>query len=87
MWFVNFVLIAGVFVASLVLGWATYLERSASAVRIVEAVPLPMPKPKSAARERSQQSQETEIVLVPKATEVAHKKGVHHRKERKISTW
>jgi hypothetical protein len=40
MWFVNFVLIVTVLITSLVLGWATYLERSASAPRLIEAVPL-----------------------------------------------
>jgi hypothetical protein len=82
MWFVNFVLIAAVLVTSLVLGWATYLERSASLPRVIEAVPLPMPKPKLAARERSRESQEPEIVVVPKA------RGVPHKKERKVrATW
>ena len=87
MWFVNFVLIAGVLVASLVLGCASYLEHAAPAVKVVDQVPLPMPRPKLAARERSRESQEQEIVVMPKTTEVPHKKGAHHRKERKISTW
>jgi hypothetical protein len=86
MWFVNFVLIAAVLVTSLVLGWATYLERSASAPRIIEAVPLPMPKPKLAAR-RSPESEETETVVTPKAKEASHKKEVPHKRERKLSTW
>jgi hypothetical protein len=86
MWFVNFVLIVTVLITSLVLGWATYLERSASAPRVIEAVPLPIPKPKLTAR-RSPESEEAELVVTPKAKEVSHKKDVPHKRERKLSTW
>jgi hypothetical protein len=87
MWFVNFVLCAAVLVTSLVLGVSTYLERSTSTARVVEAVPLPMPKPKLAAQRRPQEAEERELVVVPKPTEVSHKRGAQHRRERRIGTW
>jgi hypothetical protein len=89
MWFVNFVLCAAVLVTSLVLGWATYLERLASTAAVIQQVqiPLPAPRPKLAARDRAQQSQEQDAVIVPKPTPVSHKKSATHRRERRINTW
>jgi hypothetical protein len=87
MWFVNFVLFAAVLVTSLVLGLSTYLERAASTAKVIEAVPLPMPKPKLAMQRRPQGAEQPELVVVPKATEVSHKRGAQGRKERRIGTW
>jgi hypothetical protein len=89
MWFVNFVLLAAVLVTSLVLGLATYLERSASTTALINQmqVPLPTPRPKLAVRDRSRESQEQESVTVPKPTPVSHKKNVPNRRERRINTW
>jgi hypothetical protein len=87
MWFVNFVLFAAVLVTSLVLGLSTYLERAASTAKVIEALPLPTPKPKLAVQRRPQAAEEPELVVVPKPTQVSHKRGAQGRKERKISTW
>jgi hypothetical protein len=87
MWVVNFVLCAAVLVTSLVLGVSTYLERSTSTARVIEAVPLPMPKPKLAVQRRPQEAEERELVVVPKPTEVSHKRGAQLRRERRIGTW
>jgi hypothetical protein len=85
MWFVNFVLFAAALVTSLVLGLSTYLEHAASTARVIATVPLPMPKPKLAAQRRPKE--EVELVVVPKPTEVSHRKGVQQRRDRRIGTW
>jgi hypothetical protein len=87
MWFVNFVLLAAVLVTSLVLGLSTYLERSASTVRLIEVVPLPMPKPKLAVQRRPQAAEERELVVVPKAKDGPHNKEASHKKSRRVGTW
>jgi hypothetical protein len=78
MWFVNFVLFAAMLVTSLVVGLSTYLERAVSTAKVIEAVPLPLPKPKLAVQRRPQGAEELEFVMVPKPTQVSHKRGAQH---------
>jgi hypothetical protein len=82
MWFVYFVLMLAVLISSLVLGSATYLERSAVTnprTPFADHVPLPAPRPKQGSREIVDE----EIVREVKDG----KPAVTHRRKQPRGTW
>jgi hypothetical protein len=85
MWFVYFVLIVGALIASLVLGSATYLERSVLRTKIqspfADHVPLPVSRPKQI----STQSFEDEAVREVKTGNAGYRTKAHRKPSR--GTW
>jgi hypothetical protein len=85
MWFVYFVLTVGALIGSLVLGWATYLERSVSRTKIqspfADHVPLPVSRPKQI----STQLLEDETVREVKTGNTGY--GTKARRKPSRGTW
>jgi hypothetical protein len=85
MWFVYFVLIVGALIASLVLGSATYLERSQSRTKIqspfADHVPLPVSRPK----QKSTQLVEEETVREVKTGNTGYRTKAGRKPSR--GTW
>jgi hypothetical protein len=85
MWFVYFVLTVGALIGSLVLGWATYLERSQSRTKIqspfADHVPLPVSRPK----QMSTQLFEDETVREVKTGNTGY--GTKSRRKTSRGTW
>jgi hypothetical protein len=82
MWCVYFVLMVAALIASLVLGSATYLERSAVTkprTPFADHVPLPAPRPKQVSREIVDE----EIVREVKDG----KPAIAHRRKQPRGTW
>jgi hypothetical protein len=85
MWFVYFVLIVVAAISSLVLGSATYLERSAAGTKVQrpfgDRVPLPVSRPKQVSTELV----EDETVREVKTGSTSH--GAKPRRTQSRGTW